>query len=103
MTKLPLFGRCSIAAADFPAIPTALAVASCLAQALIQKYFPPTRLIQIALALGQAVPAGLLLRYLLARSSKPNREIDDQLASGIARRMRLVSVGADGGFASDRE
>jgi len=48
-------------------------VAGCFGEALLQKYFAPGRPVQIALALMGAVPLGLLLRYFVARSRKPDQ------------------------------
>ncbi len=62
---------CSTTTREFPVMATVLAVAACFGEALLQKYFPPSRTIQIALGVGQAIPAGLLVRYFLLRSRKP--------------------------------
>lgn len=53
-------------------VATVLAVAGCFGEALLQKYFAPGRPVQIALALIGAVPLGLLVRYFVARSRKPD-------------------------------
>ena len=57
---------------DFPVVATVLGVAGCFGEALFQKYFAPGRSVQIALALMEAVPLGLLVRYLVLRSRKPD-------------------------------
>jgi hypothetical protein len=64
---------CASGAGDFPVVATALAVAGCFGEALFQKYFTPGRGLQIALALVEAVPLGLFLRYFAARSRKPHQ------------------------------
>jgi hypothetical protein len=66
---------CTSAWRDFPVIATALAVVACFGEALVQKYFAPGRGFQIALGLGQAIPVGLLVRYLLVRLRKSGQEI----------------------------
>ena len=66
---------CAWAFRNIPVIATALAVVACFGEALLQKYFAPGRGFQIALALGQAIPVGLLVRYLVVRSRKPRQKI----------------------------
>jgi len=58
---------------DFPVLATMLALAGCFGEALLQKYFAPGRTVQIALALMGAVPLGLLARYFVVRSRKPDQ------------------------------
>ena len=60
---------------DFPVLATLLAVAGCFGEALLQKYFVPGRAAQIALALVEAVPLGLLVRYFVVRPRKPDHPI----------------------------
>jgi hypothetical protein len=66
---------CRMGARGFPVAATAMAVAACFGEALFQKYFAPSREFRIALALGQAIPVGLLVRYFLVRSRTPDQEI----------------------------
>lgn len=66
---------CRTGSRDFPVVATAMAVAACFGEALLQKYFAPSRGFQIALALGQAVPVGFLFRYFVVRSRRPDQEI----------------------------
>ena len=83
MTEQPRpYWFCRSATRDFPVVATALAVAGCFAEALLQKYFTPARGFQIAIALMQAIPAGLLLRYFVVRSRKPNQEISRRADRG---------------------
>jgi hypothetical protein len=74
---------CGTVVRDFPMLATALAVAACFGEAFLQKYLAPGRTVQVALAIGQAVPAGLLFRYFVVRSRKPNQE-----SRGHAGRIR---------------
>jgi hypothetical protein len=66
---------CRTSPRGFPVVATAMAVAACFAEALLQKYFAPSRGFQIALALGQAIPVGLLVRYVAIRSRRSDQEI----------------------------
>lgn len=56
---------CGDGARAFPFVATALAVASCFAEPLLEKYFAPGRSLRLAIALVQAVPIGLLARYVI--------------------------------------
>ena len=71
MTEQPrTYWFCRSGRRDFPVVATGLAVAACFGQALLEKYFAPNRAFQMALALGQAIPVGLLIRYFVVRSRK---------------------------------
>lgn len=73
---------CRTGPRNFPVVATALAVAACFGEALLQKYFAPNRGFQIALALGQAIPVGLLVRYFAVRSRRPDQ--------GVSRRADSI-------------
>jgi hypothetical protein len=73
MTQHSTSGRwCSATSQNFPVVATVAAVAACFGEALISKYFVEGRSVQIVLALGQAIPAGLLMRYFVAKPRKPD-------------------------------
>jgi hypothetical protein len=72
-TRAPWF--CRTGSRNFPVVATAMAVATCFGEALFQKYFASSRGFQIALALGQAIPVGLLVRYFAIRSRRSDQEI----------------------------
>ena len=61
---------CGKASRGFPVIATAFGVAGCFGEALLQKHFALGRALQIALALVQAVPFGVLAQYLITSSPK---------------------------------
>jgi hypothetical protein len=61
---------CAGGSVEFPVVATAVAVAGCFGEALLQRYFLPGRAVQIALAVAEAVPLGLLVRYFLVRPRK---------------------------------
>ncbi|MFL6515957.1 MAG: hypothetical protein ACJ8M1_13145 [Chthoniobacterales bacterium] len=67
---------CDKPAPKFPVIATAIGVAGCLGESLLDKYFAPGRVLQIALALVQTVPLGLLVRYLVNSSRKTADQIN---------------------------
>jgi len=55
---------------EFPFFATALAVASCFAEAILQKHVALGSGFEIALALTQAVPFAIVLRYFAVRLSQ---------------------------------
>ena len=69
---------CRATAESFPIVATVAAVAACFGEALLAKYFVVDRAVQIVLALGQAIPVGLLMRYFVLRLRKPNQRSSDR-------------------------
>jgi hypothetical protein len=63
---------CNSESGPFPVIATVSGVFSCFAQLILQKYFVLGSTFEIALALAQAVPFALVLRYLAGRLDGPN-------------------------------
>lgn len=71
---------CRATRQDFPILATVVGVAGLFGDALVSKYFGPGRAVQIMLALGEAIPMGLLTRYFIAQARKPNQGLDDRTA-----------------------
>ena len=61
---------------SFPVLATVAGVASCFAEPILQKYFALGSGVDVALALGQAVPFALVLRYLAARLNRVTSATD---------------------------
>jgi hypothetical protein len=72
------FWCCSSKSSRFPLVATVSGVASCFAEAILQKYFALGFTVEIALALAQAVPFTVVLRYLAARLDAANRATTQQ-------------------------
>jgi|tagenome__1003787_1003787.scaffolds.fasta_scaffold20121941_1 hypothetical protein len=70
------FLSCDKPAPKFPVIATAIGVAGCLGESLLDKYFQPGCALQIALVLVQTVPLGLLVRYLINSSRKTAEQLE---------------------------
>jgi hypothetical protein len=69
---------CSATTQSFPIVATVAAVAACFGEVLFAKYFVIGRAVEIVLALGQAIPVGLLIRYFVARPRKSNQGLIDR-------------------------
>lgn len=63
---------CQSESARFPIIAPVSGVASCFAEPILHKYFALGSGVETALALAQAVPFALVLRYLAARLDARN-------------------------------
>jgi hypothetical protein len=70
MTKTNSFWTCNCAAEPFPVVATVVGVASCFAESILQKYVALGSGVETALALAQAVPFIIVLRYFAARLSR---------------------------------
>jgi hypothetical protein len=69
---------CSATTQSFPIVATVAGVAACFGEVLFAKYFVVGRAVQTMLALGQAIPVGLLIRYFVVRPRKPNQASSDR-------------------------
>jgi hypothetical protein len=65
---------CQATGQDFPILATFAGVAVCFGETLLPKYFAIGRAFQIMFTLAQAIPLGLLVRYLVDRPRKPKQE-----------------------------